>query len=735
MLEEIGDEAYDEVLTEHRRIVRNACTEHAGVEVDNQGDAFFFAFPTAPGALAAASGITSALSSGPIRLRIGLHTGEARVSSEGYVGREVHFAARVAATGHGGQIVLSGATAALVQAELTDLGEHRLKDIAEPVPLYHLGDGAFPPLRTISNTNLPRPASSFVGREAELANVFSKLEQGARLLTLTGPGGSGKTRLALEAAATLVPKYKAGVLWVGLAALRDAALVTETIAQTIGARGGLAEHVGERELLLLLDNLEQVVESAPELASLLESCPNLTLLVTSRELLRVRGEVEYPVPPLAEPEAVELFCARSQLEPSEEIAELCRRLDLLPLAVELASARMKALTPKQILQRLSRRLDLLKGGRDADPRQRTLRATIEWSHELLSEAEQRLFARLSVFAGGATLETAESVTGADVDSLQSLVERNLLRFSDGRYWMLETIREFAAERLGNVERVVLRERLAGHVVASARGHGSPLFLGRQVDAAAELDAEHPNVREVVLWALDSGRPELFVALCAELWPVWIARGHAPEANTWVARAFDEIMAGDDPAALGGAGKIASHAGDRSRAISLMTRLLDLLSNGAQAAPYWETGALADLADLAVDDGDLARARAYAERSLQLCRQSGRPYARALASLGDIALREGDLDAAEAALEEAASGFRAFGNESLYANALALLGEVARRRGDGIHARNLLTDAVKRFAALGAQGAVGDCLLELAIVHADEGELMHAGRLWGAGQAL
>ena len=260
--------------------------------------------------------------------------------------------------------------------------------------------------------------------------MLSGIEQGARLITLTGPGGTGKTRLAIEAATSLVGSYKAGVFWVGLATLRDPALVTETIAQTLGAKDDLAAHIAERELLLLLDNLEQVIEAAPELSALLAACPNLTLLVTSRELLRIPGEVEYAVPPLAEPEAVALFCARSQLEPSDEIAELCARLDSLPLAVELAAARTKALSPAQILERLSQRLDLLKGGRDADPRQQTLRATIEWSYELLSPAEQQLFARLSVFAGGCTLEAAEEVADADLDTLQSLVEKSLLRFSE-----------------------------------------------------------------------------------------------------------------------------------------------------------------------------------------------------------------------------------------------------------------------------------------------------------------
>ena len=242
---------------------------------------------------------------------------------------------------------------------------------------------------------------------------------------MTGPGGSGKTRLALEAAATLVPEYKAGVFWIGLASLRDPSLVTATMAQLLGAKDGLAEHIGEREMLILVDNLEQVIAAAPELSSLTQSCPNLTLLVTSRELLRLQGEVEYPVPPLANTEAVSLFCERAQTEVSEEIAELCRHLDNLPLAVELAAARAKALSPAQILERISQRLDLLKGGRDADPRQQTLRTTIDWSYDLLSEDEQQLFRRLSVFSGGCTLEATDAVCEADLDTLQSLVEKSL----------------------------------------------------------------------------------------------------------------------------------------------------------------------------------------------------------------------------------------------------------------------------------------------------------------------
>src|SRR5919199_6673583 len=397
LLEELGEERYADALADHRSKLREAFARHGGVEVDTQGDAFFYAFAEAAAAVAAAAQAQASLADDPLRVRIGLHTGEPRLTNEGYVGREVHRAARIAASGHGGQVLLSKETRELIDDEVLDLGEHRVKDFAERVWIFQLGSQRFPPLKTISNTNLPRPASSFVGREREVEEVTSLLQDGARLLTLTGAGGSGKTRLAIEVAAELVPQFKAGVFWVGLAALRDPALVSETIAQTLGAKDSLAEHIANRDLLLLLDNLEQVVEAGPELASLVESCPNLRLLVTSRELLRVRGEVEYAVLPLADSNAVELFCERARIEREEAVVNLCRRLDNLPLALELAASRTNVLSPRQILDRISQRLDLFKGGRDADPRQQTLRATIEWSYELLSAEEQRLFERLAVF--------------------------------------------------------------------------------------------------------------------------------------------------------------------------------------------------------------------------------------------------------------------------------------------------------------------------------------------------
>jgi hypothetical protein len=423
LLDQLGAEAYAKALTVHRRVVREACAAEAGVEVDTQGDAFFFAFPTAPGALAAAGAFTERLAAeGAIRVRVGLHTGTPLPAEEGYVGDDVHRAARIAASGHGGQVLVSSSTASLLDSELRDLGEHRFKDLSAPERVYQLGEVAFPPLKSLYRTNLPVPATPFLGRERELAEVV-ELARVSRLVTLTGPGGTGKTRLAAHAAGELADDFPDGIFWVPLAPLHDPELVVESASHAVGANGDLNAHIEEKQMLLLLDNFEHVVEAAPRIGAVLAACPELKLLATSREPLRVTGEQEYPVPPLADEDAIRLFVARARaakpdFKANGAVAEICRRLDDLPLALELAAARVRALSPEQILNRLERSLPLLTGGsRDAPERQRTLRATIEWSHELLAPEEQELFARLAVFRGGCTLDAAEEVVDADLDTL------------------------------------------------------------------------------------------------------------------------------------------------------------------------------------------------------------------------------------------------------------------------------------------------------------------------------
>ena len=482
LLHELGAEAYAEALAEHRRVIRGACASHGGVEVDTQGDAFFFAFPTAPGALAAASAFTAALSTGPIRVRVGVHTGTPLLTDEGYVGSDVHRAARIAAAGHGGQVLVAASTAALVDVELRDLGEHRFKDLADPERVFQLESRDFAPLKSLFRTNLPVPANPLVGREQELDDVLGLLTgDGSRIVTLTGPGGVGKTRFSVAVAAEAAASFPDGVWFVPLANLRSPDLVLPTIASVLGVDGDLARHIGEDACLLVLDNLEQVIDASGEIATLVSSCPRLRLLITSREALRVGAEREYPIAPLSTSSSVELFRQRATgAVPGSEVdvgtaAAICDRLDGLPLAIELAAVRTKALTPTQLLDRLSARLDLLKGGRDADPRHATLRATIEWSFDLLSAKEQGLFERLGVFVGGCTLEAAETVCDADIDELQSLVEKSLVRFSRERYWMLETIYAFASERLAGVRRV-------GRAAAPARGVGRGLRGTRRTGA-------------------------------------------------------------------------------------------------------------------------------------------------------------------------------------------------------------------------------------------------------------
>ncbi len=669
LLRELGAEAYAETLAEHRRVVRRACAAEGGVEVDTQGDAFFFAFTSAPGATAAARAITEGLAGGPIILRVGLHTGTPLVTDEGYVGDDVHFAARVAASGHGGQVLLSRSTRKLVDGlALTDLGEHRLKDIEGAVSIYQLGDKGFPPLKTISNTNLPRPASSFVGRQREQDEVVLELRGDTRLLTLTGTGGSGKTRLALEAAAELVPNFRAGVFWIGLASLHEPSLVTETIAQTLGARDGLAEHIGERELLLLLDNLEQVIEVAVELSALLAACPNLALLVTSRELLRVEGEVEYPVPPLAPPEAVDLFCRRSRLEATAEIAELCSRLDDLPLAVELAAARTRALSPAQILKRLSQRLDLLRGGRDADPRQRTLRATIAWSYDLLSGEEERLFRSLAVFAGGCTLEAATEVVGADLDTLQSLSEKSLLRFTDERYWMLETIREYALERLyESPDAEALCDDHASYFLDQLEEYRSQVLGPRRAELLVWFGDEEANVR-AALDRLEQIAPRDAARAADHLAWFWVPRGQIREGR----ERFEALLAHHDlptetrAMLLSHLSEYESRMGDTGTAESRAREALRLAEEAGESrtsALTLRTRAmtLMQLSNLALHRGERDEAMS---RAAQMLEEAGddewlRPLA--LSAVAYLELETGrDLDA-RTKLLEAVEGFRAAGD--------------------------------------------------------------------------
>ena len=744
LLHELGAEEYAAALAEHRRVIRDACSAHGGVEVDTQGDAFFFAFPTAPGARAAAGALVEGLASGPIRVRVGLHTGTPLVTAEGYVGDDVHRAARIAACGHGGQVLASATTAALVDGDLHDLGDHRFKDLTAPERVYQLGEADFPPLKTLHQTNLPIPSTPFLGRERELEEIVALLSrEDVRLLTLTGPGGTGKTRLALQAAGALSDRFPHGVWWVPLAALDDPDLVLESASSQLGAKVDLAAHIADKRMLLLFDNFEHVAAAADGLASLLEACPGLELLVTSRAPLHLSGEQEYPVPPLAHDEAIDFFAARASasdpaFEADDATDEICRRLDDLPLALELAAARVKALSARQILDRLERRLSLLTGGaRDAPVRQRTLRATIEWSHDQLTQEEQRLFARLAVFAGGCTLEAAEEVCQADLDTLQSLVENSLLRFTNERYWMLETIREYAAEQLdGSGERASLLERLGQHLVSRAVADGAPLFRHKQAEVYTRVELEHPNTRAVMEWAL-SERPELASELVAYLGDVWSTRGHLRETRDWI----DSVLRAPEAASdrirawvLIHASDVRKSVGDVEGAAEACEELVRMADNPS-IDPLTVASALADLSDFARDRDELRQASEYAERSLEFRATHGLPGARAVNSLAEIALEEGDLERAERLFERAAGDYARIGHHHNYTWALLGLGDVARRRGDFRRSGERLREALEIAVRLGDQAAVGEVLQAFAGLESDRARPARAAMLWGAGERL
>ncbi len=687
LLHALGPEGYADALAEHRRILRDAFSRRGGVEVDTQGDAFFVAFPTSRGAVQAADQMVSGLEPTAVRVRIGIHTGTPHLTDEGYVGADVNKGARIAAAGHGGQVLLSKETNLTLELDTTDLGEHRLKDFAQPVWIFQLGSKRFPPLKTISNTNLPHPASSFVGREQEVAEVKALLLNGARLVTLSGPGGTGKTRLSIETASELVSEFLNGVFWVGLATLTDPGLVMDTIAQTIGAKDGVAEHISERDMLLVLDNLEQVIDAAPQLSPLLAACPNLRLLVTSRELLRINGEVEFAVPPLAETEAIELFCSRSGHQADNTIAELCRRLDNLPLAVELAAARTNVLSPHKILDRLSKSLDLFKGGRDSDPRQATLRATIEWSHDLLSAEEKELFARLAVFRGGSTLEAAEEVADADIDTLQSVVDKSLVRHTDDRFWMLETIRTYSVEmlrRLPDVE--ALHARHAHHFLVLAEEAESHLreYSKEWLD---RIEEEHDNMRAALDHLQASGDTQSVLRLAGSISEFWDIRGHHAEAG----RRLEDALVADD------------------RPTSARAKALNAASTCAMAA----------------QDAELAERRA--EEALSLHREAGDAWGTALSLffLGDVAANRGDWDEGRRLFEASVLTFRDVGDEHLGLWASRMLSWMYSELGDFARSGPLHIDNLRLARKLGNTHLQAECLEALAFNEIREGQTRDA----------
>jgi predicted ATPase len=739
LLAELG-EAYANELEAHRRLLRACIEAHGGAEVDTQGDAFFVAFGSAREAVAAAVEAQRALDSHKFRLRMGLHTGEAWPTAEGYAGLDVHRAARICAAGHGGQVLLSQATRELVDVETRDLGLHRLKDFDSPERIFQLGDEAFPPLKTLSQTNLPVPATRFLGRNGELGEVLALLErEDVRLLTLTGAGGTGKTRLAVEAASRVAHEYEHGLWWVPLSAVNDPDLVLATAAGVVGAKHDLTAHIRDRRLLLLFDNFEHVVEAAPGVSALLGECPNLRCLVTSRESLHVSGEHVYVVPPLAEEEAVLLFAERaSSGDPLADggpvVAEICRRLDCLPLAVELAAARSNVLSPARLLERLEARLPLLTGGaRDAPERHRTLRAMIAWSHDLLSTEEQRLFARLAVFAGGATLENAEAICNADLDSLQSLVERSLVRQTRDRFWMLQTINEYAHERfVESEESAEILARHAGYFLEFAAQAGPGLKGDRELDTLTALAAEHANLRAALDWAIETEPSRVVPEVLESLTDYWAVRGHVLEGLQQLERvlASDEVMQPTRAKALQLAGRLGTYTGDLARAAALLEESAQIWESLGERSELARTLAVLGDALLKADD---RRADSVLEEALQLFTENGDMVGRrnALHLLGEAAWHRRDLEHAEDFLERSLELAREVGDRTFTGATLHHLGDVALAGGDFERAEALYGESLELVWQVEARRLAAYCLAGLAATAAQTGRRERAVILWRA----
>ncbi len=744
LLHEFG-ERYADVLAEHRRVLREAFSRHGGVEVDTQGDAFFVAFARAADAVAAASDAQVALVDSPVSVRIGLHTGEPVVTEEGYVGIDVHRAARIMGAGHGGQVLLSETTARLLDssAKLRDLGEHRLKDLSAPQRLYQLGGDEFPPLRTLFRTNLPVQATPLVGRERELEEA-GELIRSHRLLTLTGPGGSGKTRLALQLAADAIEQFPDGVFWVPLQALRDPALVERAIGASVGADDGLSEYVGSKRLLVLVDNFEQVVEAAPAVSLLLAATPNAKVLVTSREPLYVESEHRYPVEPLPEGDAAVLFVQRASavapgFHPSAAMPEICRRLDGLPLAIELAAARVALLDPDELLARLDRRLPLLASrSRDAPARQRTLRATIDWSFELLTPDEQQLFRRLAVFRGSFSLDSAEAVCVADLDALESLVVKSLVRrWGSGRLGMLDTIREYAAELLdASPDADQVSRRHAEHFRDVA--DEANLNAGTRRPGGQRLDiglAEQDNFRSALAWTLRRDSVALGFEIAVALEQLWTLED-PEEGIRWFERLFERpeaalIAPSLRAEALRAYGSCLGISGRYAAAEEMWTRSLALFEElddeHGRAVLMHRLGISAMLR------GDLARARELVEASDAIHGRAGNVWGRAqtVGTLGAIARDEGDERSALGLVRESAMLARESGVPWWESGALAELACLSLNAGlldEGeAHARESLALADRLRDRPGRIFGVG----LLARVAAERGLRERAGLMWGA----
>ena len=787
------DERYADVLEASRYLLRTVSNEFHGHEVDTQGDAFFVAFARATDAVSAAVEAQRALASHAwpegvaVRVRMGLHTGEPHLAAEGYVGLDVHRAARIMNAGHGGQILLSRTTRDLVEhelpegASLRDLGAHRLKDLEHPSHLYQLVTPGlpadFPPLKTLDTYahNLPVQLTSLIGREQEIAAVGHLLQrQEVRLLTLTGPGGTGKTRLGLQVAAELSEEFSDGVFFVNLAPLSDPELVIPTIAQTLGLKEAVGQPLldlvsawlREKELLLLLDNFEQVAEAAVEVSALLARCPQLCVLVTSRAALHVQGEQEFAVPPLAIPdpnhlpdlvtlsqyEAVALFIARAQAVKPEfqvtnanapAVAEICVRLDGLPLAIELAAARSKMLPPQALLARLGQRFTLLTGGaQDVPARQQTLRNTIAWSYDLLTTEEQSLLRRLCVFVGGCTLEAAAAVCNAAgglttdvVDGATSLMDKSLLQQAEQeeeepRLVLLETVREFGLESLHASEEAERCHRTHAEYYLALAEHAEPHLRGggEQLRWLSLLNQEQENFRAALHCFAGHEETELALRLSGALWWYWFMRGYNNEALHWLETALALPNSSGRTAAranvLAAAGLMTSVVRmDIVTAQTLLKESMTLYQELKNTRGY--AHAVQFLGSVHLYQGDSATARPLIEQGLALCRDMGDTWhvAFGLNDLARLTWEQEDEEAARALWEECIAHDREIGERWALPRPLLALEAMVAARGDDTQAMALLQECLTITREMGDLDMLSFSLLTLAnmVIRRDDAE--------------